>query len=385
MQKRSELDFGEMVLSVADLSSLIEQSLSLIPVNLQVKGEVQKVRIFKDFWIFFDLVDEERALSCMCSLKDSEGQILTEGEKVLLSVSVGLGKRSDIRLRVSSAQNLDQVGDRAKNLEELKLKLRAEGLFLDSRKRPLVDFPKGIAVITSESSSAWQDFKKIARNRWPAAKLKLFSVSVQGQYAEGEIKEAFKKIEAGKSNFGNFDVVALIRGGGSRDDLAAFDLEGVVRAVAECSVPVVVGVGHEDDFSIADLVADVRASTPSNAAELILPDRAELKLKLEQRAHDLQAAKKRRLDGLSSDLKRMAELLESVKLNYLQRLRSNLSLKKESLKKYDLAARFKAGWAFIEVGGNPLKSYKDAAVGDIIKVNLKDGTLESKIIEKYGK
>jgi exodeoxyribonuclease VII large subunit len=159
----------------------------------------------------------------------------------------------------------------------LKNKLTLEGIFDIERKRPVLEIPEHLGVIASRDSAAWGDFKRIISNRWGGVEIFLQNVSVQGEKAVEEIVEAIKSFNHSSIRY---DALVLIRGGGSLEDLAAFNSEQVVRAIYESRIPVVCGVGHERDESLADLVADIRASTPSNAAELVVPDRKDFIKKL---------------------------------------------------------------------------------------------------------
>lgn len=372
------------VIGVSALSSLIEQTLSLMPVGIQVRGEVQKVRIFKDFWIFFDLVDEQSSLSCMCSLKTSEGLVPEEGSNVQLSVAISLGKRSDIRLRVLYIKSLDSLGSRLQELEELRLKLSKEGLFESSRKKNLPKYPQSVAVITAQTSSAAEDFKKIASSRWPAAKLQIFNVAVQGSFAAKEIIAAINEVNDSRDAKLNpkFDLIALVRGGGSRDDLAVFNKEDLVRAVAGSELPIIAGIGHEDDVSLTDFAADVRASTPSNAAELIFPDAANLSLSLRAKQDRLSSTIQKIIELKFSELQRLQELLDYSKKDFLARLQKNLDLAAAKIQKSDPLANFEKGWAFVQQGGLPLASVKDVKLKDRLDVYLQDGAIQTEVVSK---
>ncbi len=181
---------------------------------------------------------------------------------------------------------------------ELKAKLEQEGLFAAEHKKPLPAYPKCIGVVTSKTGAALRDIRNVIGRRWPAAKLLLCPVNVQGFEAAQQIADAIGKLD--KS--GRADEIIVARGGGSREDLWVFNAEVIARAAYRCKVPLISAIGHEIDFTILDFVADRRAPTPSAAAELAVPDRAELLRALSQLEQGCQSAMQRRLDAASGRL-----------------------------------------------------------------------------------
>lgn len=373
------MGFDEQVLTVRQLTMVVSETIALIPPGLVVEGEIQKVRIYKDFMVFFELAGDGQSINCFTTFADLNGEMPEEGEKAQVVGEVSLGKKTELRFRVRELRSAGTAGDGAKRLEELKLKLRAEGVFEDSRKRSLPRFPKKVAVITSGSSSAWEDFKRVSSERFVATGLELFSSTVQGDLAVQEICSALAKIEA-RAN--EFDVIAIVRGGGARGDLEAFNSEEIVRVVLNSSVPVVSGVGHEDDVSILDLVADVRASTPSNAAEIIFPDSKDL-LKLvvglRQKAGLAMASKLKfaelELDSLRSYLRRAIDDL------FLS-LESRINLAKARLDALDFEKLFAKGFALLETDGKTVVSVNGVEVGSEVLATLNDGQLRLGVKEK---
>ena len=194
------------------------------------------------------------------------------------------------------------VGDLHLAFEQLKEKLYREGLFSPERKRPIPRFPDTIALITSPAGAAVRDLLRILRARWPMARVKILPVRVQGEGAAREIAAAIRWACAHRTA----DLIITGRGGGSMEDLWAFNEEIVARAIAEADIPVISAVGHEPDVTIADFVADLRAATPSNAAELAVPDRREVRAALEADGDRLAAAVRGRLDRERRALDRLA-------------------------------------------------------------------------------
>ncbi|MBU0613967.1 exodeoxyribonuclease VII large subunit, partial [Patescibacteria group bacterium] len=270
----------EKILTVSDYLHLINDTLALIPnTEVVVIGEISDFRVSQGKWINFALKDEEEEAQISCFATTFQVQIpLEDGIKIKVKgqpkVYEKFGKFS---LNVREIE-LAGEGSLAKAYALLKKKLEAEGLFSKERKREMPRFPERIGLITSSEAAAYGDFLRILNNRWSGIEIFHIPVHVQGKLAVGEILEAFEEFNALAEKP---EVLVLTRGGGSLEDLHAFNDEAVARAVFKSSIPVIVGVGHERDESLCDFVADVRASTPSNAAEIIVPDREEILRELE--------------------------------------------------------------------------------------------------------
>ena len=258
------------VLTVSDLNraakAILEGSLPL----LWVEGEISNLSRPASGHLYFSLKDAQAQVRC--ALFRNRGLLLrfkpADGMHVLLRARVSLYvARGDFQLIV---EHMEEAGHGAlqRAFEELKQKLAAEGLFAAEHKRPLQAVPRTIGVITSPSGAALRDILSVIRRRYPVARVVLYPVPVQGEGAGDRIAAMIKTA----SRRGECDVLILSRGGGSLEDLWAFNEETVARAIYDCAIPVVSGVGHEEDFSIADFVADLRAPTPSGAAELVTPD-----------------------------------------------------------------------------------------------------------------
>ena len=265
------------MLSILSVSEFITQINEIIAGEFVIEGEVSQYKISSNKWIFFDLKDQESTLNCFSTVFMLR-QLLEDGMKVRV---VGYPKIHEKSGRFSfTVQRVELVGEgtlqRAYQL--LKQKLLNEGLFDLERKRALPELPVRIGVIASRDSAAWGDFQRILNNRWGGVELLLRHAAVQGVEAIGDITQAFEEFNNQKELC---DLIVLIRGGGSLEDLSAFNSEEVVKAIYHSRIPVIVGVGHERDESLADLVADVRASTPSNAAEIVVPERKDFVQQLE--------------------------------------------------------------------------------------------------------
>ncbi|MDD2484926.1 MAG: exodeoxyribonuclease VII large subunit [bacterium] len=263
--------------AVITVSELNRQVSSIIGLNLpwvRIRGEISNLKISASQHVYFTLKDSESQVSTVL-FRSAASKLkfrLEDGLEVIIAGEVGLyEKRGEFRL---VAQALEPAGIGALQLafEQLKARLEAEGLFAASRKRAIPRFPLAIGVVTSDRGAAIRDILNILRRRMPAVKIILVPVPVQGEDAPAAIAAALRDL----NEAGNTDVIIVGRGGGSLEDLWAFNEEIVARAIAVSAIPVISAVGHETDFTISDFVADMRAPTPSAAAELAAPDRAEL-------------------------------------------------------------------------------------------------------------
>ena len=234
-----------------------------------VEGEVASFKINQGKWVFFDLKDSDGISTLSCFLPLSRlGAHLTDGLKVRLRARPSLTKKGRFSLTVQSVLPLGE-GSIKKSFELLKRKLAAEGLFDPARKRPLPADLSRLGVISSTAAAGYRDFLKIIDNRWGGLQIFTVNTQVQGLAAVDQIISALSLLNQRT----DLDAIVILRGGGSADDLAIFNDELLVRAIAASRLPVVTGIGHEVDETLADLVADLRASTPSNAAERLTPDR----------------------------------------------------------------------------------------------------------------
>jgi exodeoxyribonuclease VII large subunit len=278
--------FGVRILGVSEVTRSIRGAVRSDPrlSDLWVEGEIGRVTISSAGHAYFALKDERNQLQCVW-FRDVRLRSAFEAQAGLRVVAHGridlFEPQGALQLYVESIQPAG-LGDLTLRFEALKARLAAEGLFESARKRPLPPRPATIAVITSPTGAVWKDICHVISRRWPLTRVLLVAAQVQGESAPASLVGAFRKVEryaAAQIAAGRPDdapaVTILARGGGSLEDLWAFNDEAVVRAVVAHSVPVVCGVGHEVDVTLADFAADVRAPTPSAAAEVVVPDRAE--------------------------------------------------------------------------------------------------------------
>ena len=293
--------------SVTQLTGYIKLLLDRDEILAQtcVRGELSNYKIHSSGHHYFTLKDEGAVISCVLFRSDAMRLRFRpeSGMKVILTGRVSLFPRSgQYQLYVSHMQP-DGAGDLAVAFEQLKQKLQAQGLFDAAHKKPLPRYPERVALVTSPTGAAVRDMIRILGRRWPLASVLVCPVRVQGEGAAEEIAAMLELVDAA----GLADVIITGRGGGSLEDLWAFNEEIVARAIYRCKTPVISAVGHEPDVTIADFAADVRAATPSNGAELAVCDRAELRALLEQQARRMEKAQERRLELLRQRLRRLSE------------------------------------------------------------------------------
>ncbi len=290
-----------------DLISMVNQTLEYAYSSVMVTGEVSSFKVNQGKWVFFDLKDEESSVSCFMPVWDLRVP-LEDGMKVVARVVPKLTKWGKFSLTVNAVKPVGE-GSLKKAYEMLKKKLAGEGLFDPAKKRKLPEDLTRLGVISSRQAAGYADFIKIINARWGGMRVTVAHTQVQGMDAPDQIIRALKYF----NERGNVQAIAILRGGGSADDLSCFNDERLVREIAASKVPVITGIGHEVDESLADLVADVRASTPSNAAEILTPDRKQEMIKVKknvqrmnqmimQRIEQCQRENRERINGVLQNL-----------------------------------------------------------------------------------
>jgi exodeoxyribonuclease VII large subunit len=293
-KSKSQWDFGELfpaeatrkVFSVSELTGQIRALLEKQIGSIWVGGEITNLRAQSSGHIYFTLKDAAAQVACVLFSREkiSQRELLADGQKVLLQGDVTVYEARGQYQLIVRAVELQGVGALQIQFEKLKQKLAAEGLFAPERKRPLPKYPQRIGLVTSPTSAAIRDVIHVIQRRNPSLEIIFAPCRVQGDGAAAEIAEAVKLLNCYNvkskddstiqrfNNSTNLDLILITRGGGSLEDLWAFNEEVVARAIFESAIPIVSAVGHEIDFTIADFVADVRAATPSAAAEIITED-----------------------------------------------------------------------------------------------------------------
>lgn len=302
--------------SVSDVALLVKKKISKLR-DIWVKGEVGNSTRSAAGHSYFTLLGGGAALRCVMFHGGIGEREIETGAAVRAHGYVSLYEaRGDLQLIVDTVEPAGE-GELQRKLVELENRLRAEGLFEESRKRPIPQFPRRVGVVTSPTGSVWHDIQNVTRRRYPLVELALAGASVQGKDAAPHVVNALGDLNEDAS----IDVIIVARGGGSLEDLWAFNEEIVARAIFGSKAPVVSGVGHETDWTIADLVADVRAPTPSAAAEIVLPDQADLRATIGSHRRYLNAsmggriaASAREIDTLRSRLHRGLPDFDTMRL-----------------------------------------------------------------------
>lgn len=304
-------------LSVTELNNQLKSLLESTFTHVYVEGEVSNLTYHGSGHIYFSIKDQNSTISCVM-FRGNASKLrfrLEVGQKVIINGSITVyTPRGNYQLLCTNIEP-SGIGGLALAYEQLKAKLQIKGYFDTSIKKQLPKFPKHITIVTSSTGAAIEDMKKILANRWPLAKITLISSLVQGEGAKEDIAKSIKIADSLNS-----DVMIVARGGGSIEDLWPFNEEMVADAIYEANTPVVSAVGHESDFVISDFVADVRASTPSNAIETITPDINEFKIYI---------------DTLIDDLNRRFLVLVSKKEETLKHM-------SKVFEQYSFASKFKA-------------------------------------------
>ena len=371
--------------------------------NLFLRGEISNYKCYPSGHHYFSLKDAGGSIRCVM-FRGSAFSLRfrpENGMKVIAQGRISVFPRDGTYQFYVNQMTVDGVGDLHVAFEQLKAKLLAEGLFDSSRKRPLPRYPHTIAIITSSAGAALRDMLRILRKRYPLCEVKLLPVRVQGEEAPGEIAAALDYA----NRYRVADLIITGRGGGSIEDLWAFNDERVARAIAAAELPVISAVGHEPDVTISDFVADLRAATPSNAAELAVPDQMELRQALAARQALLLTQMQKRLKQERGTLERLASsrVLKSpinyindrrLQVDYVQhrltaafsetvqrkhRRFASLTAKLDAMSPLKVLAR---GYSMASDGqGTLLRSVKQIKPGDRLTVRFADGSAAAVVEE----
>lgn len=328
--------------TVSQAVAVFNQILDTATPVITVVGEVANYKINQGKWVFFDIKDETSTLNCFMPLYQLR-MALEDGMKVMLTARPQLTKWGRFSLTVRSIKPVGQ-GSIRKSFELLRKKLAAEGLFDEARKRPLPSFPQHIGVISSVDAAGYRDFIKIISARQGGLTIDVISTQVQGEAAPDQIIAAIRQFNQSANPP---EVLAILRGGGSRDDLVAFDDERLVRAVAASRIPTISGVGHEIDTTLIDLVADRRASTPSNAAELLVADKREIIARANDRLSQMVYKLERWVDGYRRDFSLHCTRLSQAMDRSLQLTKAHYDSLSRTLVAYDPRAVLRRGYAVV--------------------------------------
>lgn len=365
---------AELELGVSEFVAVLNQTLDYAYPDVTVRGELANFKVSKNRWVYFDLKDDMATVRFFGTVYQLPGP-LDDGMMVAVRGVPRLHQQYGFSVNVLSIRPVGE-GSIKKAAALLETKLAAEGLFDPERKRQLPYPPARVGLVTSAESAAYRDFVKVLGARWGGVDVTLIDSQVQGEAAPAQITAA---IEQFNQMANPPDVLVVTRGGGSAEDLAAFNTEQVTRAVAASRIPTLVAIGHEVDVSLAELAADQRASTPSNAAELLVPDRREM---LAQTRHKRERLEQRVAQILTDATKiiTLADrmLHDSAELAVLQAQKQLLS-RRQLLAAYNPQAALQRGYALVRVGKAVVRSGKRMQPGDEVGVELHDARVTATV------
>ena len=404
-------------LTVTALNKYIEKKFLLDPYlgEIYIKGEISNFKLHNNNNIYFSIKDENTRINAVWF--GAKTKNFEDGDTVLIKSKINYYfPRGEHNLLVIDMKK-DRIGELYQKFVELKEKLEKEGLFLPQYKKQIPSFCQNIAVVTAKTGAAVQDITRTIQRRFPIAKIKIYSTLVQG---DNSVQDIVKNIKLADDD--SNDVIILGRGGGSIEDLWSFNTEEVIRAIFNCKTPIVTGIGHETDTTLADFVSDKRASTPTAAAELVTPNIEDIKNrikfnfdKLNNTINYIIQSYRNRINTsennpylknysrIYTDYKKNIELIETNLNKYLQLLirdkKQELSNSTDKFIGYDLLARFKEnftneinrleansplnimkkGYSVTFLDDKKITTIKNVNVGDELTVQLIDGSLECKV------
>ena len=394
---------ADWTLSVSQLNEYVRRLLAGDPMlrSLRVQGEISGFKRYTSGHLYFTLKDEEACVSCVMFRSAAETLDFRpqDGQRVTIRGSASLyPQRGQFQLYVETMQR-EGVGELYMRFEALKRRLTAEGLFDQAIKKEIPAYPRVIGVATSRTGAVLRDIVRVARRRDPNISILLAPTSVQGAGAAGEIVHALEQL----NRQGEADVILCGRGGGSIEDLWPFNEEIVARAIRASKIPVISCVGHETDFTIADFAADLRAPTPSAAAELAVPEAAALRAAIDGLLEGGAAAIERRLTlerahlarlNASAALNMPSRLLIERRETALERLTGRMTRAAQAMPQTKRArldglmralgavnpnAVLERGYAVVRQNGRAVTDASALDVGDLIDVTLKNGTLGARV------
>ena len=393
----------QQVLSITQINEYIRGKMDedRLLLQLAVRGEISNYKMYPSGHHYFTLKDENAALKCVM-FKTSASKLRfrpENGMKVIAMGRITVYPRDGAFQLYCSAMSMDGIGDLYVAFEQLKAKLAAQGLFAPEHKKPLPQFPKTIGIVTSSAGAAVHDMLRILKKRYPIVKVRLLPVRVQGAEAPGEIAAAIRYA----NHYKLADLLIVGRGGGSIEDLWAFNDERVAYAIYASEIPVISAVGHEPDVTISDYVADLRAATPSNAAELAVPDQAALQQNMDAAASAMAAAlsgklrhARQRLHVLAKSpalvsptgyLEQRKQSLEHLKSRLIGAQMQQIQRKKQryigNTAKLDAMSPLKVltrGYSIVSADdGTIVRSVRQTAPGREVQVMLSDGSLRATV------
>ena len=393
-----------ITLSVSQLNEYVRRMIQLDPMlqRIELKGEISNLKLHQTGTLFFTMKDEQAAISCVMYASDAADLCVApfEGMRAVVSGGVGLYARGGQYQFYARTLRSDGVGALYERLIALRDQLASEGLFDASRKRPLPVFPNVVGVVSSPTGAVIHDIMNVSLRRDQNARIMLCPTRVQGAGSAEEVVRAIRVLEA----IDDVSVIIVARGGGSLEDLWTFNEEEVVRAVAACRKPVISAVGHETDVTLCDLAADLRAPTPSAAAECAVPRREDLLAQLRgarealadaavrklEREHaalkllQLRLAAQRPKQMLNAERERLARLNERLRKAGADRMeyeKRRLAQKMQELALLSPYGVLSRGYAIVLRGEGVIESSAALAAGDRVTLRFADGSAKARIEE----
>ena len=386
---------------LANLNSLIDQNIYLKDIWIQGEVTDYKGPAYSGHK-YFSIKDENNMIRCVFFKYAHIGSDdFLDGDKILINGEIEIySPTGNLQLKVRSVKK-HGLGDISIEIDRLRQRLEHEGLFDLDRKRDIPLFPQTICVITSENSSAWEDIKKVITLRYPLVKLILIPTLMQGKNC---IEDVCNSIDiSNKNSLG--DIILLSRGGGSEEDLMPFNSEEIVRFIFASKIPIVTGIGHEDDNTLSDYVADKRGLTPTGAAQIITPDINDLKIEINRFSLNIQKSFKyylefkipeietvkirlqnifpRKIEILIRNTDQIEFMLNDKLSNYINTTINKLEVIKHSISVFNITEMSKKGYALVENNKKRIiKSINQVELGEKLKILLSDGILSSKVENK---
>lgn len=369
MSVDSRLEFG-----VSDFVAVFNQTINYAYSSVVIIGEVSNLRISRNTWLYFSLKDDNSSVNFFGSILKLPAPI-EDGMMLRVRATPQLHPRFGFSLQVEIIELFGKgTINRANKL--LHIKLEKEGLFDPGRKRQIPAIPDSIGLITSSESAAYSDFIKIINERWTGIKIVHHEALVQGADSP---KQIIKAIIDMNTRVPELNLLVITRGGGSTDDLDAFNDEQLTRTIAGSRIPTLVAVGHERDLTFAELAADKRASTPSNAAETVVPDKREELRRLSRDEASLVATVINILSGAEKSLNQNILDISNHAKDFFNREASKLELKKQLLQSFDPLGVLSRGYSIVSKNGLPIKSIHQLQIGDKVDVRLAKGSAIAEI------
>ena len=351
--------------TVSSFLASLNQTLEYAYPSIEIEGEVASFKVNQGKFVFFDLKDDGGSVGCFMTLWQLRVPV-EDGMKVVVRATAKVTPWGKFSLTVQSIRPSGE-GSLKKSFELLKAKLDQEGLFALERKRTLPYPPKHIGEISSTQAAGYADFIKILNDRWGGVQVDVAHVHVQGEAAPDQMIRAIKYFNEQEALP---EVLVIIRGGGSADDLAAFNDELLVREIAASRIPTLVGVGHEVDESLADLAADVRASTPSNAAQIIVPDRRDVGMTVDGLIRRIMARSLDSIASLQNDVTTILDQAHAVLGMRLDALEATLDRYRHVLAAYNPDTVLSKGYALIR---------GEIRTGSVITIETKQYEIEAEV------